>query len=183
MDIIKPIKKFIQPEFKDDEEIPTLTESEVGVPNIEKEKIELKTFEWQSPEFDKKDKPNSWFIIPAIITIILGIIAFATDNILFLVLILLGFFTFYIYAKKEPRIINFKIDEKGVEIDNKLHQFESLRSFWIFYNPPTEKEISIRSKKTTFPYLKIPLAEQNPSEIRKYLLKFYLPASGGNKPS
>jgi hypothetical protein len=134
--------------------------------------MELQSFEWQAPEFETKKKTNSWFIIPAIITIILGIIAFATDNLLFLLLILLAFFTFYIYAKKEPRIINFKINERGIEVDGKIHQFESLRSFWVFYDPPTEKEISFRSKKTTFPYIRIPLAEQNPNEIRKYLLKF-----------
>lgn len=134
--------------------------------------MELQTFEWQAPEFEKKEKNKSWFIIPAIITIIIGIIAIATENILFLILILLGFFTFYIYAKKEPRTINFKINEKGVEIDNKLHHFESLKSFWVFYDPPMEKELSFRSKKITFPYLRIPLAEQNPNEIRKYLLKF-----------
>jgi hypothetical protein len=162
MDIIK-IKKQ-EPVVV--EEAPTLVEDEVEVPT------QLQSFEWEAPEFEKKDKTNSWFILPAIATIVLGIIAFATDNILFLILILLGFFTFYIYAKKEPRIISFKINEKGIEIDGKLHQFESLRSFWIFYNPPTEKEISIRSRKTSSPYIKIPLAEQNPNEIRKYLLKF-----------
>jgi hypothetical protein len=134
--------------------------------------MELQTFEWQAPEFEKKDKSNSWFIIPAIITIILGIIALATENILFLLLILLAFFTFYIYAKKEPRTINFRINERGIEIDDKLYQFETLKSFWVFYNPPIEKEISFRSRKTTFPYIRIPLADQNPNEIRKYLLKF-----------
>ena len=134
--------------------------------------MELQTFEWRAPEFEKIDKNKSWFVLPAIITIILGIIAIATDNILFLILILLGFFIFYIYAKKEPRIIQFKIDEKGIEVDGKLHDFSSLKSFWVFYNPPTEKEISFRSKKAFFPYIRIQLDEQNPNEIRKYLLKF-----------
>ena len=134
--------------------------------------INLQEFEWEAPEFEKKEKNKSWFIAPAIVAIGLGIFALLTDNVLFLIVILLGFFTFYIYAKKEPRIIKFKINEKGIEIDGKLHDFESLRSFWVFYNPPEQKEISFRSRKTFFPYIKIPLAEQNPNEIRKYLLKF-----------
>jgi hypothetical protein len=134
--------------------------------------MELQTFEWQAPEFEKKEKTNSWFIIPAIITIILGIIALITENFLFLILILLTFFVFYVYAKKEPKIIKFKINEKGIHIDDKIYLFESLRSFWIFYDPPIEKDISFKSKKATFPYIRIPIAEQNPSEIRKYLLKF-----------
>lgn len=131
----------------------------------------LKEFEWEAPEFEKIEKNKSWFIFPAVIVIMLGIIALATDNILFLILILLGFLTFYIYAKKEPRIIRFKIDEKGIEVDNRLYVFDSIRSFWIFYED-REKEISFRSRKTFFPYIRIPLADQNPSEIRKYLLRF-----------
>jgi len=131
----------------------------------------LKEFEWRTLEFEKTEKNKSWFIFPAIIVIILGIIALITDNLLFLVLILLGFFTFYVYAKKEPRTIKFKIDERGIEVDDKLHTFDSIRSFWIFYED-REKEISFRSRKTFFPYIKIPLADQNPSEIRKYLLRF-----------
>lgn len=136
------------------------------------EEINLQEFEWEAPEFEKKDKSKSWFVAPAIIAIGLGVFALLSDNILFLVVILLGFFSFYIYAKKEPRTIKFKIDEKGIEIDGKLHDFDSLRSFWVFYNPPEEKEISFRSRKTFFPYLRIPLADENPNEIRKYLLRF-----------
>jgi len=133
---------------------------------------ELKEFLWEAPEFEKTEKGKSWLIIPAIITIVLGVISLITENILFLIFILLAFFMFLIYSKKEPRIINFKINEKGIEIDGNLHDFDSLRSFWIFYDPPIEKEISLRSKKTFFPYIRIPLAEENPAEIRKYLLKF-----------
>lgn len=133
---------------------------------------ELKEFLWEAPEFEKTEKGKSWLIIPAIITIILGVISLITENILFLIFILLAFFMFLIYSKKEPRTINFKINEKGIEIDGNLHDFDSLRSFWIFYDPPIEKEISLRSRKTFFPYIRIPLAEENPAEIRKYLLKF-----------
>ena len=79
---------------------------------------------------------------------------------------------FYVYANKEPRIVKFRIDEKGIEIDGRLYEYDGLRSFWIFYNPPEEKDLSLRSKKTIFPYIRIPLANENPNELRKYLLKF-----------
>lgn len=136
------------------------------------EKIELKEFKWEAPEFEKRAKTKSWFIIPALLTIIFGVIALVTENTLFLIFIILAFIVFYIYANKEPRIIKFKINEKGVEIDGHIHNFDSLRSFWLFYNPPEEKELSFRSRKTFFPYIRIPLADQNPNELREYLLKF-----------
>jgi hypothetical protein len=135
-------------------------------------KIILQEFKWKALEFPKKKKNKSWFIIPGLITIALGIFALLTDNILFLIAIVLTFFVFYVYANKEPRIIKFKINEKGIEIDEKLHDFDSLRSFWIFYNPPEQKELSLRSRKTFLPYIRIPLDKENPNEIRKFLSDF-----------
>jgi len=140
--------------------------------NKEQKIILLQEFKWQAPEFDKKEKTKSWFIVPAIITIGLGLFALFTENFLFLIAIILAFLIFYIYANKEPRIIKFKIDEKGIEIDERLHDFDSLRSFWLFYNPPEEKELSLRSRRTFLPYIRIPIADENPNEIRKFLLKF-----------
>ncbi len=140
--------------------------------NKEQKTIPLKEFEWQAPEFSKKEKTKSWFIIPAIITIGLGLFALFSENFLFLIAIILAFLVFYIYANKEPRTIKFKINEKGIEIDEKLHDFDSLRSFWLFYNPPEEKELSLRSRRTFLPYIRIPIADENPNDIRKFLLKF-----------
>ena len=135
-------------------------------------KISLQEFTWKAPEFPKKKKEKSWFIFPAIITIALGIFALITESILFLITIILAFVIFYIYANKEPRIVKFKINEKGIEIDNRLHSFDDLRSFWIFYEPPEVKELSFRSRRTFIPYIRISLSKQNPNEIRKFLLKF-----------
>jgi len=133
---------------------------------------DLQKFEWEAPEFEKTEKEKSWFIMPAIVAIILCVFALLTDNPLFVVLVILSFVSFYIYARKSPRIIKFRIDEKGVEADGRLHEYTDLRSFWLFYNPPLEKILSIRGKKTFFPYLRIPLDKENPTEIRKFLLKF-----------
>lgn len=132
----------------------------------------LKEFEWEAQEFTKKEKSKSWFIIPAIITIALGIFSLLTDNILFLIFVILGFIMLYVYANKEPRIIKFKINEKGVEIDGKLHDFDSLKSFWLFYDPPEQKELSLRSKKTFIPYIRIPIENESPVDLRKFLLRF-----------
>ena len=137
-----------------------------------KKKIKLQEFSWQAPEFPKKEKNKSWFIIPGFITIAFGVFALFTENFLFLITIILAFFVFYIYANKEPRVIKFRINEKGIEIDGKLHDFDSLRSFWIFYDPPEQKELSLRSRKTFLPYIRLSLNKENPNEIRKFLLKF-----------
>jgi len=137
-----------------------------------KQTNELKEFAWEAPEYERKEKEKSWFIIPAIIAVAICVFALLTDNYLFMILVILSFFAFYIYGNKPPRIVKFKINEKGIDVDGRPHEFEHLRSFWIFYNPPSEKILSFRSRRTFFPYVRIPLADENPVEIRKFLLKF-----------
>ncbi len=140
--------------------------------NKEQKQIELKEFEWEAPEFKESEKEKSWFVMPLIIAIIFAAFAVITENFLFLILIILSFIVFYNYAKKSPRLIRFKINEKGIEVDGIIHEYGDLRSFWIFYDPPLEKILSIRSKKRLLPYIRIPLDKENPAEIRSFLLKF-----------
>jgi len=132
----------------------------------------LKKLEWTAPEFTKYKKNKSWFIWLIFFALVIIIIAIIFKNFLWVVLTILAVFTIYIYATKEPRKIKFSISGKGIQIDQKIYKFENLKSFWIFYDPPEVKEISLRSKKVLMPYIKIPLGDQNPVEIRKLLLNF-----------
>jgi len=138
------------------------------------EQPELIDIQWQAPEFEKYEKGPGWFIVLGIFALIIFTIVLLMKNFIFAILIILAVFTIFIYALKEPRLVTFKISGKGITIDTKIYSYDELKSFWIFYQPPQIREISLRSKKTIMPYIKIPLGEQNPVEIRKILLK-YLP--------
>jgi len=129
---------------------------------------------WSAPEFEYYNKEKSWFVITGIFAIILFLWALFTKNILFVLLIGLGYFSIVAFGLKKPRDIKLAITPKGVQIEKTVYPFDNLKSFWIFYDPDGPKEISLRSKKTVMPYIKIPLGSQNPAEIRKILIK-YLP--------
>jgi len=79
-----------------------------------------------------------------------------------------------LYSKnKNTQNIICKIKTEGVQINDDLYPYENLKSFWIFYDPPYHQELSIRSKKMfTGGYIKIPLGEEDPLKIRKFLIKF-----------
>lgn len=128
--------------------------------------------EWTAPEFTKYKKEKSWFISLGIIILALIVIAIILKNFLLVIGLILAAFVIYIYAQKEPRKIQFSISGKGIRADQNIYKFEDLKSFWIFYNPPEIKELSLRSKKMLMPYIRIPLEDQNPVEMRKLLLKF-----------
>lgn len=130
--------------------------------------------EWSAPEFVQYSKNKSWFIVAGLIAAGLFLWALLIKNLLFALLIGLSFFSLVTFALKKPREIRLAITSKGIKIDKTLYSFDNLKSFWIFYEPPEVKELSLRSKKTIMPYIKISLAEQNPAEVRKFLIK-YLP--------
>jgi len=130
--------------------------------------------QWSAPEFEHYQKSKSWFLITGGIAAVLLLWAIFTKSFLFALLIALGYFTIAIYAAKRPKQIQLAITPKGIKIEKSLYEFENLRSFWIFYDPPEIRELSLRSKKSIMPYIKIPLGEQNPVEVRQILIK-YLP--------
>lgn len=130
------------------------------------------TIKWQAREFEYYSKDISWFMVSGLITLLLLIVAFFTKNFLLSILVILGYFTIIAYATKKPRKINFAITPRGVSINKTVYDFENLSSFWISYDPPQTNELSLRSRKKLMPYVKIPLANQNPVAIRAVLIQY-----------
>jgi len=132
------------------------------------------TIKWSAPEFEQYEKGKSWYVITGIIAVILFLIAIFTKNFLFALMITLAYFIISAYASKKPQEIKLTITSQGVKVKQILYTFENLSSFWLFYDPPEIKELSLRSKKSIMPYIRIPLGEQDPVAIRQMLIK-YLP--------
>ncbi len=65
--------------------------------------------QWQAPEFEKYEKGPGWFIILGISALVIFTIVLLMKNFIFAILIILAVFVIFIYALKEPRLINFKI--------------------------------------------------------------------------
>jgi hypothetical protein len=76
----------------------------------------------------------------------------------------------YLMLQKKPRIIDFIITHEGIITDREILDFDNVHSFWIFYDPPYEKILSLRMKGGATPYAHIPIEDQDPSEIRRILL-------------
>lgn len=126
---------------------------------------------WRAREFEQKEKPLTWFLGLGMILLCLIVVGLLTKNYFFAVLVVLTGFVLVQYAIKEPRARTFVIEESDLVIDAQRYPFESFSSFWIFYDPPQLKELSFRSKQRFMPYVRIPLANQDPVVIRRALMK------------
>lgn len=132
------------------------------------------TFSWQLKNRQQKRRRTHWVILFIIIGLSLLILGLVQKNFIFIVLVLLSLFMFYRFNKISQVNMSFLINQQGVTIDKTLYPYDHLKSFWIFYAPGGRQELSLESKKNIMPYIRIPLGNQNPKQIRDWLLQ-YLP--------
>lgn len=91
----------------------------------------------------------------------------------FLFLSMIGALVAHVFRDKE--LGGFRVDELGVTIHGTLHKYKEIESFWIDYHPEADiKELSLHLSKTFHPYLKVPLHDADPVQIRRLMLH-YLP--------
>lgn len=129
-------------------------------------------FKWSAPEFEYYEKGSEWFT--AIIVIFAAVFAAALilGNFLFGILALFSGITIALFGIKKPRILNYEINSQGVQIENKIYPYNIIESFWVHYDPPVVKTLSLKLKKTFVPRVKISLGGVDPNTARELLLKF-----------
>ncbi|MBU2025321.1 MAG: hypothetical protein ABIC19_04025 [Patescibacteria group bacterium] len=130
-------------------------------------------FSWRAPEYVFLEKSDGWYWVFFGILAALLAIAGLTKNFLMGVVFLLLGIVVYVYSKKKPREVEFKILGEGIEADGVFYGYETMKSFWIFYdNPPEDAFLSIQRVNKFTPYLQLPLGQADPVSIRKNMLRF-----------
>lgn len=127
---------------------------------------------WEAPEYEYREKSGDWYWAVGIVTVGFLALALILKNFLFAIIVAIAGFTLAVYGARPPRVIPFAITSRGVKIGNVLYPYETLKSFWINYDPPHIREIYLISKKFLMPQISLPLAGTDPNEVREHLLKF-----------
>lgn len=129
-------------------------------------------FKWRAPEFDYHPQKNLTSLLFGVLLCLGAIAALFFKNFLFSILLVISGGLVIHRSSQEPSELYFYISSRGMKIGARLYRFEDLESFWIFYDPPSFKELILRSKKALVPIIRVPLGEANPLEIREVLLRF-----------
>jgi hypothetical protein len=127
---------------------------------------------WEAPEFEMYERDKKWYIYVTIF--LLGIISWAiysNSPVMAITFILIGMVG-YVYMHQEPRVLDFMITLDGVVVGREIFDFDNIESFWIFYEPPHIKILSLKTNSIFLPYVHIPIEGENPTHIRQLLLEF-----------
>jgi hypothetical protein len=103
---------------------------------------------------------------------LIALVSVFAGNYLLALFIALAAFVLYAGAGRKSNAVKCAITPRGIKIENRVYEFSDLKSFWIFYEPPETKELSLESKKTMMPIIRAPLGDTDPMKLREMLLRF-----------
>ncbi len=130
---------------------------------------------WFIPEFEKHERTKNWYIIASVVVIFLLIFAVITKNYLFAVIVIIATTITIFHDGKEPDFLNVIIDDDGVIVGRKFYDYDDLKDFSLLFKPKEGlNNLYFDFKNTIKQRISIPLNNQDPLQIRDFLLK-YLP--------
>jgi hypothetical protein len=86
-----------------------------------------------------------------------------------LVFLALALLVLVLHHRKKSELTDVVANDAGVTIRDKTFHHKDTKSFWIEYNPEGLKELSLELTRWYSPYVKIPLGEQDPTELHAFL--------------
>lgn len=119
-------------------------------------------------EYRHKPKSVDWFWGLGLLAIFSIGLSIFFGNLLFGILILMGAASIGIFAVREPREIEYVINERGILIGDAFHPYSELESFYIDHQQHTTKLILV-SKRFFTSYIVIDIDAHNPEAIQNAL--------------
>lgn len=130
--------------------------------------------QWMVKEYDRYERGRSWYIVVAVLAVLMVLYGMVSNNFIFSLIIILAIIILYLQSRREPIAVPFRIAELGVIVGDRLYSYGELASFYIIYQPPDVKTLFIVTKQFFRPNLRIPLGDTDPNDIRS-TLRGYLP--------
>jgi len=88
-------------------------------------------FKWEVPEYPQYERSFRWYVVAALLGIILLIYAVVTGNFLFSVIIILGVSISILTSSKTPKMVTFKLEEDGARINDIFYSWDRFKSYWV----------------------------------------------------
>jgi len=100
---------------------------------------------WDAPEFEVYENSTRWYLIAGIFVLAMAIWGLVSNSpIMSITFILIGIVG-YIQLQRDPVVRTFSVTTTGLLVGKELYPYENISSFWIFYDPPHTKIISLHT--------------------------------------
>ncbi|OGE79127.1 MAG: hypothetical protein A2751_05815 [Candidatus Doudnabacteria bacterium RIFCSPHIGHO2_01_FULL_46_14] len=136
--------------------------------------MEKKEIIWSAPEFIHYPKGPKWYLVLGIFgALLVGYFFFKKDFLTAMMFILLFLMAFF-FSRAKPRQMRIILGPRGVTMNDSHIPYQQVKTFWLVYEPPDIKTVNFETSAYLNRFLTLQLEDQNPSEVRDFLLD-YLP--------
>ena len=137
---------------------------------------------WQAPEFKHYKKNAGWYVTLISITIlIIGFfVIIQKDYFAAITIAILAVMIIY-FSRQKPQIIEIHLTNKDVHQGNLHIPYKQIKHFWIVNKEP-HKTLNFETSAYMNRLMVVELDEQDPDEIREFLLDF-LPEHEDTEPT
>ena len=125
---------------------------------------------WHATEYAPGGRGANWYWSVTVVGLLMTLLAFYLDNILFAFIALLGMGVILLYGSRPPQMLQYTLSAHGLRVDRQLFPYDNLETFWIHNG--ASPIIMIKSKRAFMPMLSIPLVGIDAALVREFLLHF-----------
>jgi len=129
-------------------------------------------YEWDFSEFIHYERSRWWYATAGLVIFLLLLFAFVTVNLLFGILIIMVSLVIFYLQNRHPRMLNIKITDQGIIIENLFYTYDEIRNFWVVSQNQDESTVYFEFKALSIPRLSVPFIEVDPVRLQTYLSQF-----------
>ena len=134
------------------------------------------TLNWSALEYEERDRSKDWFWALGIIVATSSIAAIIFGNYFFAALLILSGVLLGFFAVKKPATVSYELNNKGLQIGNRIYPYERIKSFWVQLEQPKPLHrqnaetiirplLFIHSERIFMPIITIPIVEEMAEDI------------------
>ncbi len=130
---------------------------------------ERTTLEWSAYEHEHIPRGSDWYWALGIIAVSAALTSILFHNIFFAIIIVIAATILGMLANTPPHRAEFEVSDRGIRVDDTLHAYEEIISFWVEEEKGPNPLLLVDTTKFMSPNLIIPLEDIDPHAVRTYL--------------
>lgn len=130
---------------------------------------------WSALEYEHKERDHDWFWALGIIVVAGAGAALIYSNYFFAALIILSGVLLGFFARKIPDTVYYELNNRGVQIRDRLYPYENIESFWIQLGTHGRPTLFIKSQRVFMPVIGIPIEDAWAEDIADIMLSKNIP--------
>ena len=129
----------------------------------------MEKLQWYALEYAEKERSRDWFWALGIIVVASSLASIIYSNYFFAGLIVLAGVLLGFFATKQPDMVFYELNEKGLKVRTRLYLYENIKSFYV--QTGTKPTLFIKSERLFMPVMGIPIENAPAEKIRSIMIE------------